>query len=135
MVPRAQEHPRDPRPLQAVEEGLVVRHHDRAHREAEVQQRVVCGAVSFDGAVLLREAQARSRGPIPLRKGPQLLEDRRGDGDVDVPQETTELRLQVDAELERHHERVRVEEGGPGQRFRASAVGYMGLEAKRCRCI
>src|SRR5439155_88420 len=58
----------------------------------------------------------------------ELAEDRRRDRHVDVPQDATEFCIEMDLELERHEEGVRVEEGESGHRFRASMPNYLALQ-------
>jgi len=126
MIPGPQEHSRDSRGFQPVEERLIVRHDDGTVRHREFEERIVRGTVSLDRAVLLREACGGARITIVIRHQCELRQDRARNGDLDVAQDAMELRLKVDLELERHEQRIRVEQDESGHRFRPSVLKYMG---------
>src|SRR5437899_463058 len=74
------------------------------------------------------EALRGPRVPVVVRQQGELGEDRRRDRHVDVPQDATEFCIEMDLELERHEEGVRVEEGESRHRFRASMPNYLALQ-------
>jgi len=127
MVARSEEDARNARGLQSVEERLVVRDHDRMVLRGEVEKRIVGGSVAFDKPVVLREALRGPRIPVVVRQQVELGEDRRRDRHLDVPEDAVELRIKMDLELERHEDRVRVEEDESRHRFRPSMLNYMAL--------
>ena len=109
MVPGPQEDARDPRGLEPVEE------------------RIVRGPVALDRAIVPCEPFRGACRAVSLSQDAQLLEDRGGDRDVHLPQDPAELRVQMEVELEGHHEGVRVEEDEQRHRFRASVPEYIAL--------
>jgi hypothetical protein len=114
--------------MPSVEERLVVRDDGGAVLRGEIQERIVRGSVAFDDPVLLREPLCRLRVPVMVREQGEFGEDRRRDRDLDVPEDAAELRIEMDLELERHQEGVRIEEGESRHRFRASMPKYMALQ-------
>ena len=122
VAPRAKEGTGHAERLEAVKERLVVRDYDRAELLAEFEQGVVRAPVSLHGAVLRREPLARPRIPVVGREQAELLEDGSRHGDVHITEEATELRLQIDPELEGHEERVGIEEHGSGHRNRTTVA-------------
>ncbi len=127
MVPGPQEDARDPRGLEPVQERLIVRDHDCPMPRREVEERIVRGPVALDRAVVPCEPLRRACRAVSLSQDAQLREDRGGDRDVHLPQDPAELRVQMEAELEWHHEGVRVEEDEQRHRFRASVPEYIAL--------
>ncbi len=125
MVAGPQEDAGNARGLESLEERLVVRHHDRTVRRREVEEGVVRGTMALDRPVVPREALRGPRLAIGLGEDGQLREDGRRHRDVDVAEDAAQLGIQVDLELERHQERVGVEEDESGQRFRTARAGYL----------
>lgn len=109
MIPRAKEDARDPRGFQAIEERLVVRDDDGPMFRREVEKRVISGTVAFNRPVMRCEALRRLGVPVAFREQSQLRSDRRGNRDVDVPKDATQLGVEMNLELEGHEEGVRVE--------------------------
>jgi len=127
MVARSEEDARNAGGLQSVEERLVVRHDDGPLVPREIEEGVVRGAVTFDGPIVLRELSGSPRVPVVVCQQVQLRQDRRGNRDLDVADDPAELRIQMDLELERHEQGVRVEKDESRHRFRASMPKYMAL--------
>lgn len=135
MIAGSQEDARDARRPESFEERLVVRHDDGAMRRREVEERVVRGPVAFHPAVLSCETQRGPGVPIGLGEDGQLRQHGRRDRDLDIAHDSAQLRVEVDLELERHQEGVRVEQDEPRHRFRASVPNYMGLTGEPLRWI
>ena len=127
MVARSEEDTRNPGGLQSVEERLVVRHDDGPLFRGEVEERVVRGAVTLDGPVVFRELCRGPRVAVVIRQEVQLRQDGGRNRDLDVTDDATELRIEMDLELERHEQRVGVKEDEARHRFRPSKPKYMGL--------
>ena len=128
MIARSEEDARNSRRLESVEERLVVRHDDRPVLGSEIEERIVRGSVAFDESVLLREPLRGPRVAVVIRQQSQLGQDRGRDRHLDLPEDPAEFRVEMDLELERHEEGVRIEEGESRHRFRASMPNYMGLQ-------
>ena len=128
MVARSEEDARNARGLQSVQERLVVGDDDGVVLGGKVHQRIVGGSVAFDDPVVLRKALRGPRLPVVVRQQGELVEDRRRDRHVDVPQDATKFCIEMDLELEGHEEGVRVEEGESRHRFRASMPNYLALQ-------
>ncbi len=127
MVARSQEDSRNASGLQSVEERLVVRDDDGPMLSGELQKRIVRGAVTFDDSVVLRELRRGSGVPVVVGQQGKLGEDRGRDRDIDIAYHPTQLRVEVDLELERHQEGVRVKQDESRHRFRASMPNYMAM--------
>jgi len=128
MVARSKEDTRNAGGLQSVEEQLIVRHDDGSLSRGEIQKRVVGGAVTFDDPVVLRELGGSARVPVVVRQQVELRQNWGGNRDLYVADNATELRIQMDVELERHKKGVRVKKDESRHRFRASMPKYMALQ-------
>ena len=127
MIARTEEDPRNAGGFQSVQEGLVVRHDDGPLLRGEVEECVVRGAVTFDDPVIFRELRRGSRVPVVVRQDVELCQDGRRNRNLDVSHDATELGIEMDLELERHEEGVRIQQDESRHRFRASMPNYMGL--------
>ena len=127
MVARSEEDARNTRDRQSVEERPVVRDDDGVVRRGEIEKRIVSRSVALNDPVVLRQSLRGPRVPVVVRQQSELCEDRRRDRHLDIAQDATELRIEMNLELERHEEGVCVEEDEPGHRFRASVPNYMAL--------
>ena len=113
--------------LQSVEERLVVRHDNGPLLRREIEECVIRGAVTFDGPIVFREPCRGPRVPVVVRQDVQLCQDGGRNRNLDVADDPTQLRIEMDLELERHEQRVRVKKDEPTHRFRASMLKYMAL--------
>jgi len=127
MVARSEENTRNPGGLQSVEERLVVRHDDGPLFRGEVEERVVRGAVTLDGPVVFRELCRGPGIPVVIRQEVELRQDGGRNRHLDVAHDATELRIEMDLELERHEQRVGVKKDEARHRFRPSMPKYMAL--------
>ncbi len=127
MVARSEEDARNARRRQSVEERLIVRDDDGVVRRGEIEKRIVRGSAALDDPVVLRQPLRGPRVPVVVRQQGELGEDRRRDRHLDIPEDATEFRIEMDLELERHEQGVRVEEDESRHRFRASVPNYLAL--------
>ena len=127
MVARSEEDARNARGLQSVEERLVVRHDDRPSFRGEIEERIVRGAVTFDGPIVFRELRRGARVPVVVRQQVQFCQHRCRNRDLDVADDASELRIEMDLKLERHEQCVGVKQDESRHRFRASMPKYMAL--------
>ena len=127
MVPGAQENPWDARGTETFQEGLVVRHHDRAVGQGEIEERIVRRPGGVDRAIPVRETERGPRMSVSVREDCEFRNDGTRHCDVWVPEEAVQLRLEVHAELERHHEGVRVKKDEPGHQMCPPMPAYMGV--------
>jgi len=127
MVARSEEDTRNAGGLQPIQERLVVRHDDGPLFRREVEEGVVRGAMAFDGPVVFRESCRGPRVAVVVRQDVELGQDGRRNRDVYFAHDATEFRIEMELELERHEQRVRVKKDEPRHRFRASMPKYMGL--------
>ena len=133
MVARSEEDSRNTRRHQSVQERLVIRDHDGVVLRGEIEKRIVGGSVALDDPVVLRQPLRGPRVPVVVRQQGELGEDRRRDRHLDIPEDATEFRIEMDLELERHEQGVRVEEDESRHRFRASMPKYLGLQWESSR--
>ena len=127
MVARSEEDARNTRDRQSVEERPVVRDDDGVVRRGEIEKRIVSRSVALNDPVVLRQSLRGPRVPVVVRQQSELCEDRRRDRHLDIAEDATKFRIEMDLELERHEQGVRVEEGESRHRFRSSVTNYMAL--------
>ncbi len=72
-----------------------------------------------------QEDAGDARGPESFEERLVVRHDDRADRHVDVPENASQLCIQVDLELEGHQEGVRIEEDESGQRFRTIRSAYL----------
>ena len=113
--------------LQSVEERLVVRHDNGPLLRREIEECVIRGAVTFDGPVVLREPCRGPRVAVVVRQQVQLRQDGGRNRHLDITDDASELRIEMDLELERHEQCVGVKQDESRHRFRASMPKYLAL--------
>ena len=127
MVARSKENTWNAGGLQSVQKRLIIRHDDRPSFCSEVEERVIRGAVTFDGPVVLREPCRGPRVAVVVGQQVQLCQHGGRNRDLDVADDASELCVEMDLELERHEQRVGVKQDESRHRFRASMPKYMAL--------
>src|SRR3989337_2620852 len=98
--------------LQATEQARVVRDDDRPHPGGGLDNPVARPPLGIEETEAGREPESGLRLLRGLREAPELVEDGRGDVQLVVADEAAELRLEVQTELEREEEGVRVGQAG-----------------------
>ena len=94
---------------------------------AKLEKRVVRRAVTFDGPVVLRELGGGLRIAVVVGQQVQLRQDGGRNRHLDITDDASELRIEMDLELERHEQCVGVKQDETRHRFRASMPKYMAL--------
>lgn len=117
MVAGAQEDPGHAEAAEAIEQRLVQRDDGGSVDLGQIHQRVVRRIAGFDRPELPCEPKGGPGVPVSLRQDSKFIQDRTRHGDIDVAEESTQFGLEVDPELERHEERIRVEEDDSGHVF------------------
>lgn len=130
MASGPEEYPGDPRSLEPSQQGPVVRRDDGATVQGQTEDRIVRGAAGLDDAERIGKATGRATLPIADREDVELLEDRARHGEVRVSEESSDFSFEVESELKREKDCVRVEEDQSGQRNRTSMLTYMALEVR-----